>query len=63
MLDSIWQLLKDNGLDVEEISNGISSLFSVNEDGTFGGILGALGNFPIIGTILQLFSSFTPGVN
>ena len=63
MLDSIWQLLKDNGLDVEEISNGINSLFSVNEDGTFGGILGALGNFPIIGTILQLFSSFAPGVN
>lgn len=63
MLDSIWQLLKDNGLNTEEISNGISSLFSVNEDGTFGGILGALGNFPIIGTILQLFSSFTPGVN
>ena len=62
-MDSIWQLLKDNGLDTEEISNGISSLFSVNEDGTFGGILGALGNFPIIGTILQLFSTFTPGVN
>ena len=63
MLDSIWQLLYDNGLDVEEISNGISSLFSVNEDGSFGGILGALGDFPIIGTVLQLFSTFTPGVN
>ncbi len=63
MLDSIWQLLKDNGLDVDEIAEGISSLFSVNEDGTFGGLLGALGNFPIIGTILQLFSSFTPNIN
>ena len=63
MLDSIWQLLKDNGLNTEEISNGISSLFSVNEDGTYGGILAALGDFPLVGTILQLFSSFTPGVN
>ena len=63
MLDSIWQLLKDNGLNTEEISNGISSLFSVNEDGTYGGILASLGDFPLVGTILQLFSSFTPGVN
>ena len=63
MLDALWQLLKDNGLDAGEISDGISSLFTVNEDGTYGGVLGSLGDFPLIGTVLQLFSSFTPGVN
>ena len=63
MLDSIWMLLKDNGLDVEEIANGISSLFTVNEDGTYGGILAALGDLPLIGTVLQLFSSFAPSIN
>lgn len=63
MLDSIWSLLKDNGLDVNEIAEGIKSLFQIKEDGSYDGTLAALGDFPLIGTVLQLFSTFTPNVN
>ncbi len=70
MLDSIWQLLADSGLDVGEIADGISSLFSIttttdangNTVETYGGTLGALADFPIIGMVLKAFASFTPVV-
>lgn len=70
MLDSIWQLLANYGLDIGEIANGISSLFSVTEttdaDGNvvevYGGSLAALADFPIIGVVLKAFASFTPTI-
>ena len=54
MLDSIWQLLANYGLDTGEIADGISSLFTVTEttdaEGNvvteYGGTLGALADFP-----------------
>ncbi len=70
MLDSIWQLLANYGLDTGDIADGISSLFTVTEttdaEGNvvteYGGTLGALADFPIIGMVLQAFASFTPSV-
>ena len=70
MLDSIWQLLANYGLDVQEIADGINSLFTVIEttdaEGNvvteYGGTLGALAEFPLIGMILQAFASFAPAV-
>lgn len=70
MLDSIWQLLANYGLDTGEIAGGIGSLFSIttttDADGntveTYGGSLAALADFPIIGTVLKAFASFTPAV-
>ena len=70
MLDSIWQLLANYGLDTGEIADGIGSLFTVTEttgpDGEtvteYGGSLAALADFPIIGMVLQAFASFSPAV-
>lgn len=70
MLDSIWQLLANYGLDVQEIADGINSLFTVIEttdaEGNvvteYGGTLGALAEFPLIGMVLQAFASFAPTV-
>lgn len=70
MLDSIWQLLANYGLDTGEIADGISSLFSVttttdaegNVVEVYGGSLAALADFPIVGMILKAFASFTPSV-
>ena len=70
MLDSIWQLLANYGLDTGDIADGIGSLFTVTEttdaEGNvvteYGGTLGALADFPIIGMVLQAFASFTPSV-
>ncbi len=65
MLDSLWQLLFDNGLNTDEIAGGINSLFTqtgTDADGNpiYGGTLGALADFPIIGMILKAFLSFAP---
>ncbi len=70
MLDSIWQLLANYGLDVQEIADGINSLFTVIEttdaEGNvvteYGGTLGALAEFPLVGMVLQAFASFAPAV-
>ena len=70
MLDSIWQLLANYGLDTGEIADGIGSLITVTEttdaDGNvvteYGGTLGSLVDFPIIGSIIQIFASFAPAV-
>ena len=70
MLDSIWQLLANYGLDTGEIASGIGELFTVTEttdaNGApvteYGGTLGALAEFPLIGMILQAFASFAPKV-
>lgn len=62
MLDSIWQLLANFGLDTQEIADSIGELIKVDEDGTVSGSLAALIDFPIIGVILEAFVSFTPSV-
>ncbi len=70
MLDSIWQLLANYGLDTNEIAGAIGELFTITEttgpDGEpvteYGGKLGALADFPIIGMVLQAFASFAPSV-
>ena len=63
MLDSIWQLLKNYGLNIEEISSSIKSLIEVDADGNIvGGLLAPIANFPLIGGILSAFGGFAPSV-
>lgn len=70
MLESIWQLLANYGLDTGEIAGGISSLFQIttttNAEGVvveeYSGSLAALADFPVIGTVLKAFASFAPAV-
>ena len=67
MLDSIWQLLANYGLDTKEIADGIHSLISpvVDAEGNITGYTGTLGvhaNFPLIGDILKGLASFAPAV-
>lgn len=63
MLDSIWQLLKNYGLNIEEISSSIKSLIEVDADGNIvGGLLEPIANFPLVGGILAAFGSFAPNV-
>ncbi len=61
MLDSIWQLLANYGLDVQEIADGIKSLIEVDANGSIsGGLLEPLKNIPLIGDILAAFGGFSP---
>ncbi len=62
MLDSIWQLLANFGLDTTEIANAMGELIKVDEDGNVTGSLAALIDFPIVGIILNAFASFAPSV-
>ena len=63
MLDSIWQLLKNYGLNVEEISTSIKSLVEVDANGNIvGGLLEPIANVPLIGGILSAFGGFAPNV-
>ena len=62
MLDSIWQLLANFGLDTQEIADAIGSLIKVDAEGNATGSLAALIDFPIIGVVLNAFASFTPSV-
>ena len=64
MLDSIWQLLKNYGLNVEEISTSIKSLVEVDANGNIiGGLLEPIASFPLIGGILGMFGGFAPNVD
>ena len=68
MLESIWTLLGNYGLDLTEIADAMASLFKVVEvveaDGsvttTYEGSLAALADFPVIGEILKAFASLAP---
>lgn len=67
MLDSIWQLLANYGLDVQEIADGIHSLMEpvVDAEGNvvgYEGTLAALADFPIIGSVLKGFADFAPSI-
>lgn len=65
MLDSIWQLLFNYGLDTKEIASAMGELIKVvgvDAEGNpiYDGKLAALIDFPVVGTILEAFASFTP---
>lgn len=62
MLDSIWQLLANFGLDVTEIADAMGSLIKVDAEGNVSGSLAALIDFPLVGIILNAFASFAPNV-
>lgn len=68
MLNSIWQLLANYGLDTQEIADAIHSLLEpvVDAEGNvvgYEGTLAALVDFPIIGSVLQGFASFAPEIS
>ena len=67
MLDSIWQLLANYGLDVKEIADAIHTLVEpvVDAEGNvvgYEGTLAAIVDFPIIGSVLKGFADFAPAV-
>lgn len=63
MLDSIWQLLSNNGLNTADIAESIRELFYIDEiTGEPGGKLRALAGFPILGTLLELLAGFAPAL-
>ena len=67
MLDSIWQLLANYGLDTQEIANGIYDLIKpvVDSEGNvtgYEGTLAAIVDFPLIGTVIKAFADFAPAV-
>ena len=67
MLESIWQLLANYGLDVKEIADAIHSLIEpvVDAEGNvvgYEGTLAAIVDFPIIGSVLKGFADFAPAV-
>ena len=67
MLESIWQLLANYGLDTKEIADGVHSLIQpvVDADGAvvgYEGTLASLVDFPIIGSVLKGFADFAPAI-
>ena len=67
MLNSIWQLLANYGLDTKEIADAIHSLVGpvVDAEGNvvgYEGTLGAIVDFPIIGSIIKGFADFAPAI-
>lgn len=67
MLDSIWQLLANYGLDTKEIADAIHTLVQpvVDAEGNvvgYEGTLAAIVDFPIIGSVLKGFADFAPAV-
>ena len=67
MLNSIWQLLANYGLDTKEIADAFHSLIEpvVDAEGVvvgYEGTLGAIVDFPIIGSIIKGFADFAPAI-
>ena len=67
MLNSIWQLLANYGLDTTEIADAIHSLIQpvVDEAGNvtgYEGTLAALVDFPVIGSVLKGFADLAPSI-
>ena len=67
MLNSIWQLLANYGLDTKEIADAIHSLVQpvVDAEGNvvgYEGTLAAIVDFPLIGSVLKGFADFAPSV-
>ncbi len=67
MLDSIWQLLANYGLDTKEIADAIHSLIQPVADAEgnvvgYEGTLAAIVDFPVIGSVLKAFADFAPSI-
>lgn len=67
MLNSIWQLLANYGLDVKEISDAMGSLIKPVVDGEgnvvgYEGTLAAIVDFPVIGSVLKGFADLAPSI-
>ena len=67
MLDSIWQRLANYGLDTKEIADAIHSLVEpvVDAEGNvvgYEGTLGAIVDFPLIGSVIKAFADFAPAI-
>ncbi len=64
MLESIWTVLGNYGLDLSEIAAEMSKLFAVdpNSESGYSGTLEALANVPVVGEILKAFASFAPSI-
>ena len=67
MLDSIWQLLANYGLDTTEIAEAMRSLVGpvVDAEGNvvgYEGTLAAIVDFPVIGSVLKGFADFAPSI-
>ena len=67
MLDSIWQLLANYGLDTKEIADSMATLIKpvVDAEGNvvgYEGTLAAIVDFPLIGSVLKGFADFAPSI-
>ena len=68
MLNSIWQLLANYGLDTKEIADAIHSLVGPVGDAEgnvvgYEGTLGAIVDFPVIGSVLKGFADLAPSIS
>lgn len=68
MLNSIWQLLANYGLDVKEIADAMHSLIQpvVDAEGNvvgYEGTLAAIVDFPVIGSVLKGFADLAPSIS
>lgn len=68
MLNSIWQLLANYGLDTKEIADAIHSLVGpvVDAEGNvvgYEGTLAAIVDFPVIGSVLKGFADLAPSIS
>lgn len=68
MLESIWTVLGNFGLDLSEIANAMANLFAAVVDAETGEVVGysgslaALADVPVVGEILKAFASFAPSI-
>lgn len=68
MLNSIWQLLANYGLDTTEIAEAMRSLIGpvVDAEGNvvgYEGTLAAIVDFPVIGSVLKGFADLAPSIS
>lgn len=62
MLDSVWQLLANFGLDTQEIAESLANLIKIDAEGNATGSLAALVDFPVVGALVKALASFAPVV-
>ena len=63
MLQAIWDVLDNYGLEVTEIAEAMKTLIWFNPDtNEYEGNLAKLVDFPVIGDILKAFASAIPNV-
>ncbi len=63
MLQAIWDVLANYGLDVTKIAEAMKTLIWLNPDtNEYEGNLAQLVDFPVIGDILKAFASAIPNI-